>query len=156
LHASDDEETVEPREPDVGGVHVPLRKRMPGYLASFGVGLAVTVVIGLVVWAVTDVSLVSSVANTIFFYGIALFLIGGVSGGGFTNRSARTTNSIDDVRRSDHASDGGMPSSAARHPRNHEHMPRSGGSDAGPKALWQVLGGGLYVAIGLFIVVMWS
>lgn len=126
---------------------------MAGYLASFAIGLAGTVAVGLAIWVITDVPLASSVGNTIFFYGIVVLFVGGVAGGGYTQFGSGRTSDSGDGRRPDHD---GRTSAVNRRTDVHDRVPQRKKPGANPKALWQVAGGALYIAIGVLIVVMWS
>ena len=148
---------MEPFEPEVEESHLTLRERMPDYLATFSVGLAVAVLIGLVIWAISDVSLASSVGYTIILYGVVLLLAGGATGGGYTNLGLGAMGALFGTRRSDEAQDEvDVSSSASRHTESQNRLRRGLRPEANPRAFWQVIGGGLYVAVGLVIVVIWS
>lgn len=130
---------------------------MPDYLATFGVGLAVAFLIGLVIWAISDVSLASSVGYTIILYGVVLLLAGGATGGGYTNLGLGAMGALFGTRRSDEPQDEvDTSSSGYRQAESQERLRRGLRPEANPRAFWQVMGGGLYVAAGLFIVVIWS
>jgi len=148
---------MEPFEPDVEESHLTLRERMPDYLATFSVGLAVAVLIGLVIWAISDVSLASSVGYTIILYGVVLLLAGGATGGGYTNLGLGAMGALFGTRRSDEAQDEvDVSSSGSRGSDSQDRLRQGLRPEANPRAFWQVIGGGLYVAVGLFIVVIWS
>ncbi len=136
---------------------LPLIDRLPDYLATFGIGLAVSIAVGLVVWLVSEVSLASSVGYTIILYGVVLLLAGGASGGGYTNLGVGAVGAMFGARRTDeeHAE---LNESWHRSPRMdpRERLRRGLRPEANPRAFWQVVGGGIYVAIGLMIVVTWS
>lgn len=130
---------------------------MPDYLATFSVGLAVAVLIGLVIWAISDVSLASSVGYTIILYGVVLLLAGGATGGGYTNLGLGAMGALFGTRRSDEVQDEvDVSSSGSRHTESQNRLRRGLRPEANPRAFWQVIGGGLYVAVGLVIVVIWS
>jgi hypothetical protein len=148
---------MEPFEPEVEESHLTLRERMPDYLATFSVGLAVAVLIGLVIWAISDVSLASSVGYTIILYGVVLLLAGGATGGGYTNLGLGAMGALFGTRRSDEAQDEvDVSSSGSRHTESQNRLRQGLRPEANPRAFWQVIGGGLYVAVGLVIVVIWS
>jgi len=151
------EETVERFDPGVEESHLTLRERMPDYLATFGVGLAVAVLVGLVIWAISDVSLASSVGYTIILYGVVLLLAGGATGGGYTNLGLGAMGALFGTRRSDEPQDElSTSSSGSRQAESQERLRQGLRPEANSRAFWQVMGGGLYVAAGLFIVVIWS
>lgn len=130
---------------------------MPDYLATFGVGLAASTGVGLIVWLISDVSLASSVGYTIILYGVILLLAGGATGGGYTNLGVGAVGAMFGTRRTDedHTE---LDESWQRSKRmdSRERLRRGLRPEANPRAFWQVVGGGLYVALGLTIVVIWS
>ncbi len=136
---------------------LPLIDRLPDYLATFAIGLAASLGVGLIVWFVSDVSLASSVGYTIILYGVVLLLAGGASGGGYTNLGVGAVGAMFGTHRTDEAyeelddSRGGSPRMDSR-----ERLARGLRPEANSRAFWQVIGGGIYVAIGLMIVITWS
>jgi hypothetical protein len=144
-----------PASPDAQDL--PLRDRLPDYGAVFAVGLLGSVVVGLVVFAISDVSLASSIGYTLILYGIVLMLAGGATGGGYTNLGIGAVGAMFGTRRTDEAQDdlgeswGGKPTVDP-----HERLRRGLRPEANPRAFWQVLGGLGYVSLGLAIVVIWS
>jgi len=136
---------------------LPLVDRLPDYLATFGVGLAASLGVGLIVWLVSEVSLASSLGYTIILYGVVLLLAGGASGGGYTNLGVGAVGAMFGTRRTDEAHEE-LDESWHGSPRvdSRERLARGLRPEANPRAFWQVIGGGIYVAIGLMIVVTWS
>ena len=136
---------------------LPLVDRVPDYLATFSVGLAASTGVGLIVWLISDVSLASSVGYTIILYGIVLLLAGGASGGGYTNLGVGAVGAMFGTRRTDEAQ-AELEESWQRSKRmdSQERLRRGLRPEANPRAFWQVIGGGLYVAVGLVIVIIWS
>ncbi len=148
---------VEPVDPNAADETPPLRERMPDYLATFGIGLAASAALGVVVWLVSDVSAASSIGYTIILYGVVLLLAGGATGGGYTNLGVGAVGAMFGTRRADEEQDD-IDESWRRSPRidPHERLRRGLRPEANPRAFWQVVGGALYVGIGLLIVVTWS
>jgi len=148
---------MEPLDPGVRGSQRTLRERMPDYLVTFGVGLVGAVLVGLGIWAATDVSLAASVGYTIILYGVVLVLAGGATGGGYTNLGLGALGALFGARRADEAQvevGGSLPGS--RHTESQDRLARGLRPEANPRAFWQVVSGGLYVVLGLIIVVIWS
>jgi hypothetical protein len=132
---------------------LPLRDRLPEYLVVFGVGLGASIGVGLVVWLISDVSLASSVGYTIILYGVVLLLAGGASGGGYTNLGVGAAGALFGTRRTDEAQDELDESRGAKSRTNSQDRLRRGlRPEANPRAFWQVIGGGVYIALGLIIV----
>lgn len=136
---------------------LPLIDRLPDYLATFAIGLAASLGVGLIVWFVSDVSLASSVGYTIILYGVVLLLAGGASGGGYTNLGVGAVGAMFGTRRADEAQEE-LDESWRGSPRmdSRERLARGLRPEANSRAFWQVIGGGIYVAIGLMIVITWS
>ncbi len=144
--------------PDANEDMLPLRDRMPDYVATFGVGLGVAVVVGVIVWQISEVSPASSIGYSIILYGVVLLLAGGASGGGYTNLGAGAIGSMFGAHRTDGLGDDSVEGST-RHgerPDPRDRLRAGLRPEANSRAFWQVIGGGLYVAIGLGVVVTWS
>jgi len=121
---------------------------MPDYLATFGIGLAVSSVVGLIFWLITDTPLASSVGYTVILYGVVLLLAGGASGGGYTHLGMGAMGALFGTRRVDEPQPEADSSFKLTPQERLEKGLRPG---ANPRAFWQVVGGALYIAIGLFI-----
>jgi hypothetical protein len=143
------------RDPSpVEHVELPLRERIPEYLAVFGVGLGVAALIGALIGALSAASMVDAVGYTIVMLGVVFLLAGGAGGGGYTNMSmgaigslfggrGRIDENVDDAE----ARRGGRPNMDPR-----ERLRRGLRPEANPRAFWQVIGGFAYIAIGVAVV----
>ena len=131
----------------------PLSERMPDYIVTFTIGLVASLTIGLVVWYFGDSSLSSSLGYTVILYGTVLLLAGGASGGGYTSLGMGALGTFFGTRRIDDVYETG-PLPGAPSPK--ERLRRGLRPDANPRAFWQVIGGAIYVAVGLSIVINWS
>jgi hypothetical protein len=147
---------MQPSQPDPAEVQLSLRDRMPDYLATFGIGLAVTFLIGILIWLISDIKLSSSVGYTTILYGIVFLLAGGATGGGYVNLGVGAVGSMFGGRRLDD-SDPGLdnPNQNRKRKDSSERLSKGLRPEANPRAFWQVAGGMLYVAIGLAIVIIW-
>lgn len=140
--------------PSPDAADLSLRDRLPDYAAVFGAGVLGTVVVGLIVYAISDVSLSSSIGYTMILYGVVLMLAGGATGGGYTNLGVGAVGALFGTRRADEAQDdlggnwGGTPKTDP-----HERLRRGLRPEANPRAFWQVIGGIAYVVLGLAIVI---
>jgi hypothetical protein len=134
-----------------------LRDRLPDYGAVFAAGVLGSALVGLIVFAISDVSLASSIGYTMILYGVVLMLAGGATGGGYTNLGVGAVGAMFGTRRTDEAQDdlgegwGGKPKEDP-----HERLRRGLRPEANPRAFWQVIGGVAYVSLGLAIVIIWS
>ncbi|MCB1247732.1 MAG: hypothetical protein KDB69_10730, partial [Acidimicrobiia bacterium] len=84
---------------DAGNVTLPLRDRIPEYLAVFGVGFAAATLVGLLVSLIWDVKVASGVGYTIVALGVILLLAGGASGGGYTSLGIGAAGALFGTRR---------------------------------------------------------
>lgn len=136
---------------------LPLRERLPDYGAVFGIGLAASVGVGLLIWAISDVSLASSVGYTVILYGVVLMLAGGATGGGYTNLGMGAVGALFGTRRADETQqEVGTTWSGRERVEPQERLARGLRPEANPRAFWQVMGGVAYVALGLVVVVLFS
>lgn len=137
-------------------VELSLRERMPDYLATFGLGLAATFAVGIAIWLISDIGLSSSLGYTTILYGVVFLLAGGATGGGYVNLGVGAVGSMFGGRRLDD-SETGVESSSGNRKRmeSSERLAKGLRPDANPRAFWQVVGGMLYIAIGLAIVIIW-
>lgn len=141
---------MEPLTPDGIDEVLPLSDRMPDYLITFGIGLLASAGVGLVVWLISDIALASTVGYTMILYGVVLLLAGGSSGGGYTNLGMGAMGALFGTRRADEAQPEANSSFKVT---PQERLQKGLRPEANPRAFWQVLGGVLYVAIGLTIVI---
>jgi len=127
-----------------------LSDRMPDYAVTFVVGLAAAVAVGAVISLVSDNSLSTAVGYTLILYGVVLLLAGGSSGGGYTNLGMGAMGSMFGTRRVDDVEpDMGSP----QNPTARERLDQGLRPEANPRAFWQVVGGGLYIALGLLVLI---
>ncbi|MGI9667958.1 MAG: hypothetical protein ACR2N2_12830 [Acidimicrobiia bacterium] len=136
---------------------LPLRERMPDYAAVFGVGLAGSVVVGFIFFLIADIGFASAIGYTIILYGVVLLLAGGATGGGYTNLGIGAVGALFGTRRADEPQSeveetwGTKPKADP-----HDRLAKGLRPEANPRAFWQVMGGVLYVGIGLLIVIAGS
>lgn len=136
---------------------LPLRERMPDYAAVFGFGFLGAAGVGLFISLISDAALASAIGYTVILYGVVLLLAGGASGGGYTSLGIGAMGALFGTRRADEAQDelneqwGSKPRTDPR-----ERLRQGLRPEANPRAFWQVVGGGLYVGIGLLIVIIFS
>lgn len=131
----------------------PLSERMPDYLVTFGIGLAVSVLIGGAIWVISDIPASSTVGYSVILYGVVLALAGGSSGGGYTNLGMGAMGSLFGGPRMDEEP---AEFGSSRTLDSRERLAKGFRPEANPRAFWQVVGGALYIAIGLAIVILGS
>lgn len=118
---------------------LPLRDRMPDYLALFGIGLGGALAMAFVIMLFGP-TFFGSFTNILIVYTVVLFMAGGTSGGGYVNlglgslaavsRRGRATETLDDRLR------------------------RGLRPGKNPRAFWQVIGGTAYLAIAVVVLVL--
>ena len=141
---------------EAADVQLSLRDRLPDYLATFGIGLVATFAIGIVVWLISDIGLSLTIGYTTILYGVVFLLAGGATGGGYVNLGVGAVGSMFGGRRLDDSETGVESSSGSRNRADSsERLAKGLRPDANPRAFWQVVGGMLYIAIGLAIVIIW-
>ena len=130
----------------------PLAERMPIYLAVFAVGVGVTLVIGLLWGGLADISVTDAVAYSMMLYGVGLLMVGGASGGGYSNLSLGAAGALfgGRHRRPDEIEDDPDARRGARVRVDPMERLRKGlRPEANPTAFWQVVGGFAYIALGI-------
>jgi len=147
---------MESQDADSAEVQLSLRDRMPDYLATFGIGLAATFAVGMGIWLISDVGLSSSIGYTTILYGVVFLLAGGASGGGYVNLGVGAVGSMFGGQRLDSSeSEVDTPGQGRKRTSASDRLAKGLHPEANPRAFWQVIGGGLYIAIGLAIVIIW-
>lgn len=144
---------MEPVAPQGSEDAYPVSERMPDYVVTFAIGFVGAAAVGLVIWSVSDIALASTVGYTMVLYGVVLLLAGGSSGGGYTNLGLGAVGSFFGTRRADET----QPEvRSVQKPTPRERLQKGLRPDANPRAFWQAVGGLLYVALGLAIVIVGS
>lgn len=144
---------MEPLTPEGMDDRLSLRERMPDYLATFGVGLLASSAVGVLIWLISDISLASTVGYTVILYGVVLMLAGGSTGGGYTNLGMGAVGSLFGTRRADEAQ---PEANSSFNITSQERLQKGLRPEANPRAFWQVVGGGVYVGVGLLVVIVGS
>lgn len=134
-----------------------LRERMPDYAAVFAVGLAGSAAVGFLFFLVADTGLASAIGYTIILYGVVLLLAGGATGGGYTNLGIGAVGALFGTRRADEPQSEVEETWGTKPKIDPQDRLRKGlRPEANPRAFWQVIGGVLYVGIGLLVVIVGS
>jgi len=143
-------------DPGIQDAALSLRDRLPDYLATFGIGLAVTVAIGTAIWLISDIKISSTIGYTTILYGVVFLLAGGASGGGYVNLGAGAVGSMFGGRPLDDPGPGfDGPDQNRKRTEASDRLAKGLRPEANSRAFWQVVGGIAYVAIGLAIVIIW-
>jgi|GEM_PF-1229066 len=136
----------------------PLRERMRGYLAVFAMGLGAAGVVGVVIWLATSARLSDALGYTFIALGTLLLLMGGARGGGYTNLGIGAVEALMGGRnrsQDDYATDEELRRGRVMKKRDPMARLRRGlRPQANPSAFWQVIGGFLYIGIGVGLTVL--
>jgi hypothetical protein len=140
--------------------NLPLRDRMPDYLALFGTGLGVAAVVGLLVHFLTDFNFAAGFGYALIGIAILMLLSGGVTGGGYANLGAGALGTMfgSGLRNSEGDSDDDDAEELRKQvfgkrgdPR--ERLRKGLRPEANPRAFWQVIGGFAYFVMGTWTVI---
>lgn len=133
----------------------PLRERMPGYLTTFGLGLAGAAAVGLLVWLATSARLVDAVGYSFSGLGAVLLLVGGIKGSGYSGSArggAALPNGERSARRGTSSRLAEVTEAARLDPV--ERRRRRLMAPPNPAAFWQVAAGCAYIGIGVLMTVL--
>jgi len=133
----------------------PLRERLPGYLAAFGIGLAAGAAVGVIVWLATSARLSDAIGYTYSALGAVLLLVGGVRGSGYSGRGATGRGAVgrglgaagEAAGPLDQRGDATRLDPVERRRRRLMAPPN-------PAAFWQVVAGCAYLAIGVLLTML--
>jgi hypothetical protein len=130
-----------------------LRERFPTYLKAFGLGLVVTGLLGLGLFAVTELPVGEALGYSWIFSGTILLLAGGARGGGYSNLSVGALEAMVGGRnRSDDDFEGDAEQRQGKTMRRRDPMERLRRGlrpPPNPSAFWQIIAGFGYIALGL-------
>ncbi len=143
-----------PNQAASGEVELTLRERMPEYLAVFGVGLAIALVIGAIIGGLSSSSVGSAMGYTVLMLGVVFLLAGGATGGGYANMSMGAVGSLFGGRGriDEEVDDPDVRRGAIARVNPQDRLRRGLRPEANPRAFWQVIGGFGYIGVGLVIV----
>jgi len=142
-------------DPDeIDDVNLPLRDRIPEYLAVFAVGFGVSAGVGLVVGLVGGGSIWSAVGYTVMLLGVVMMLAGGATGGGYTHLGAGAIGAAFGGRRVDEEEEEFQDRRTGRRRDPMDRLRKGLQPEANSRAFWQVIGGVLYIAVGIAIVAL--
>ena len=128
---------------------LPLRDRIPEYLAVFGIGLVASVALGLLI-GLSSMPTGDAVGYVVIGLGVVLMLAGGATGGGYTNMGMGYIGSMFSARTrpDDDVEDADVRRGGRAKVDPHERLRRGLRPEANPRAFWQVMGGVAYVMVG--------
>lgn len=123
---------------EVSFADLPLRERLPDYLAMFGAGLGGAVVLALVA-TVFGTTFLGSLTNILIAYTVLLFMAGGTSGGGYANLGLGGLAAVTKRNRAETLDD---------------RLRRGLRPERNPRAFWQVVAGTSYLAIAVAVILL--
>jgi hypothetical protein len=141
---------------DVDDIVLPLRDRIPEYLAVFAVGFGVSAAVGLIIGLVRGGSLWTATGYTVMLLGVVMMLAGGASGGGYTHLGAGAIGAAFGGRRFDEDDEERQEQQTGKRVDPMDRLRKGLRPEANARAFWQVIGGVLYIAIGIGIVTLGS
>lgn len=118
---------------------LPLRERIPEYLAVFGIGLAGALVFAILL-TFFGPTFRGSFTNILVVYTVLLFLAGGTTGGGYLNLGVGSIAGLSRRGREAETLD--------------ERLQKGLRPERNPRAFWQVVGGVAYLAIAITVMVV--
>lgn len=137
--------------PDPEEVLLPLRDRLPEYLAVFGLGGVVIVAVGLAIGVSTGASLVEGIAYVAMAGGVVLLLGGGATGGGYTNLGLGAAGAVlgSGQRPDEDYDDAEVRRGRIKKVNPRDRLRKGLRPEKNPRAFWQVIAGFAYLAAGL-------
>ena len=144
--------------PDSEEVLLPLRHRMPDYLAVFGIGWLIIILIGVAIGVFTDASLVEGVAYIAMASGVFLLLGGGATGGGYTSLGVGAAGAVfgSGQRHDEDYQDADVRRGRTKRVDARERLRKGLRPEANPRAFWQVVFGFTNLAVGLGLLFAYS
>jgi len=136
------------------GVVPPLRDRARGYVVVFLAGLGGSAGIGLMIGLVRGGSMWNASGYTVMLLGVVMLLVGGVAAGGHSHMSVGSMVEAFE-NRSDHDEESPVDESeAVQRPATMKDVENGFGAKPNPHAVWELVGGVLYIAAGIAIVTL--
>jgi hypothetical protein len=135
---------------------LPLRDRLPDYLATFGVGWVAILGLGVAIGLFSAASLIEGIAYVAMGTGVILLLAGGASGGGYTNMGLGAAGALFGSRQrpDDDFDDPDVRRGLLRRVNAEERLRKGLRPESNPRAFWQVIAGfvNLTVAFSLLMI----
>ncbi|MCP4304631.1 MAG: hypothetical protein GY926_07745 [bacterium] len=137
--------------PDPEDVLLPLRDRLPDYLAIFGIGWAAMAVAGGAIALLTSATMVEGVAYAAVAGGVVLLLGGGATGGGYTNLGLGAAGSVlgSGQRHDEDYEDAEVRRGRTKKVNPRDRLRKGLRPEKNPRAFWQVMAGFTYLAIAI-------
>ncbi len=139
-------------------IELPLRDRLPDYLATFGLLWVAVIAVGLGVGLFSAASLVEGVAYIALATGVALLLAGGASGGGYTSLGLGAAGALwgSRQRHDDDYDDADVRRGRLKRVNTQDRLRRGLRPERNPRAFWQVIAGFVNVAAAMALLMSFS
>lgn len=132
---------------------LPLRERLPDYLAVFGIGWAAMAVAGGAIALLTSASMVEGLAYVAMAGGVLLLLGGGANGGGYTNLGLGAAGAVlgSGQRHDEDYEDAEVRRGRIKRVNPRDRLSKGLRPEKNPRAFWQVMAGFAYLAAALVL-----
>ena len=132
----------------------PLAERFPVYLGVFGLGFVGASLAGVLWGAATRETVTTGIGYALMLYGTLLLLIGGATGGGYTNIGLGAVGSVFGGRHKhdDDYSDPDVRRGRMERADLRDRLRKGLRPPPNPTAFWQVIGGIAYIGLGIGVV----
>ncbi|MCP3998319.1 MAG: hypothetical protein GY722_25135 [bacterium] len=139
-------------------VLLPLRDRMPDYLATFGILWAAIVATGLAVALFTSASVVEGVGFIALAVAVGLMLAGGASGGGYTSLGLGAAGAMlgGRQRHDEDYEDADVRRGRLKRVNTEQRLRRGLRPEKNPRAFWQVIAGLVTFAIAMALLMLFG
>ncbi len=143
---------------DPEDVLLPLRDRIPDYLATFGVLWAGIIVIGVGVGLFTSASLIEGISYIALATGLVLMLAGGATGGGYTSLGMGAAGAIfgSRQRHDEEFDDAEVRRGRLKRVSAQDRLRRGLRPEKNPRAFWQVIAGFINLAASMILLMVFG
>lgn len=139
-------------------VLLPLRDRMPDYLATFGLLWLAIVAIGLGLALFTSASAIEGIAYIAIAVALGLMLAGGATGGGYTSLGLGAAGAMlgGRQRHDEDYEDADVRRGRLKRVNTEERLRRGLRPEKNPRAFWQVVAGLITFAVAMALLMVFS
>ncbi len=132
---------------------LPLRDRLPDYLAIFGVMWGVILVAGIAIGLFSSATVPEGIAYSALALGILLLLAGGATGGGYTSLGMGAAGAIAGARQrhDDEYDDADVRRGRLKRVSAQDRLRRGLRPEKNPRAFWQVIAGFANLTVAMIL-----
>ncbi len=137
---------------------LPLRDRIPDYLAVFAIGWGAIILAGSAIGLFTTASVMDGIAYVAMASGVLLLLAGGASGGGYTSMGLGAAGALFGARQrhDEDYDDPDVRRGELKRVNAGERLRRGLRPEKNPRAFWQVVAGFINLAAGFGLLVLFG